>query len=191
MWRLYRVSELVWLTVTDCSPGLMDVSKTLSLGAELIRRTFSPGDTPRAPCYSRNQEPQRAEPADCTPGAGRPPLSRRVRQQMSLMERLQRIGLQGILGADGQPLSAARSRAAGGVGAGAGAAAGGAISRVQLGAPGRPGSGALRGRLALLGTVQAPRGRAGRGRGRSRSRPQQDCVGTVGVLAAGRKGGFL
>ncbi|KAF0295659.1 Trafficking kinesin-binding protein milt [Amphibalanus amphitrite] len=169
--------------------GLMDVGKTLSLGAELIRRTFSPGDTPRAPSYSRNQEPQREEaPADGSPAA-RSPLNRRVRHQMSLMERLQRIGLQGILGADGQPVSAARSRAGVGIGA-----AGGAITRGQLGAPGRPGSGALKGRLALLGTVQqSGRGRAGRAAaaGRGRARHLEDCVGTVGVLAAGRKGGFL
>ena len=181
----------------------MDVGRTLSLGAELIRRTFSPGDTPRAPCYSRNQEPQRPETAGegsqgatgtaaaTTGGAvttGAAPLSRRVRQQMSLMERLQRIGLQGIIGADGQPVSAARSRP----GAGVGAAGAGAISRGQLGAPGRPGSAALKGRLALLGTVQAPRGRARRAvAGRGRAREREGCVGTVGVLAAGRKGGFL
>ena len=183
----------------------MDVGRTLSLGAELIRRTFSPGDTPRAPSYSRNQEPQREEtPAPGADGANAAPLSRRVRQQMSLMERLQRIGLQGILGADGLPVSAARcvpgSVGSSSGGRGGGLAGAGAITRGQLGAPGRPGSGALKGRLALLGTVQPARGRAARAAGGGsstgprrggRGRVYEDCVGTVGVLAAGRKGGFL
>ncbi|XP_037085685.1 trafficking kinesin-binding protein milt-like [Pollicipes pollicipes] len=85
--------------------GLLDVGRTLTLGADLIRRTFASGDAPRAPSYSRNQEPQQADDdADGGDAATSPAaLSRRVRQQMSLMERLQRIGLQGIVGSDGVP----------------------------------------------------------------------------------------
>lgn len=157
----------------------MDVGK---LGARLLRRTFiSAEDAPRAPSYSRNQEPQPAPESESEAdtsdseaaggGAGRRQLGRRLRQQMSVLERLQRLGLQGILAADGAPvpaLSAARRA--------------GSISRGQLGVPAPPGSGALQGRLAMLGTV--PRRPTGRGRRSS------GAVGTLGVHSAGRKGGF-